>query len=454
MKKKVIHAMTALLVFTGLSLPLVGLTWLSAGQSETAAAGEDEHAHHETECHEAECEHLHGRAETHQPLGLDELFAMTCEHEGPIVECDECRYEVGVARIDPSLSEGLVESVRVSVQVLTADSLRLNGEVDLDPTRVLDVASPARGRIDRVHKVLGDTVAPMDPLLVVRSSDFGQAQADFSVASAELDLARQIYEREKRLRDTQVGSEADYQDAAKRLAGARAAWAAAYERLELFGLDEEQIETLRTENERAFGELVLRAPGAGTIIMHSAVRGQFIDASDTPYRIADLSAVWIWCDVYEADLAAVHDRLASGDGAPVEVRAPAFGGTVFHGVADMIGSRLDPATRTVKMRVRADNPGGRLKPGMFVTVSLGLGGSRTAMRVPETAVLSDAGRHFVFARLSDELWVRRDVSVGPTGAGFVEVASGLGDGDVIATKGAFMFKSEILKEKMGAGCAH
>ena len=101
-----------------------------------------------------------------------------------------------------------------------------------------------------------------------------------------------------------------------------------------------------------------------------------------------------------------------------------------------------------------DNAQGRLKPGMFVRVDLGLGRDAAMMTVPESAVLSDEGQAFVFVPLGRNLWIRRDVEVGAVRQGKVEVLHGLSAGETLVTRGAFMFKSEILKEKMGAGCAH
>lgn len=468
MKGKIIHTVASLVVFASLSLAMVGLTWPSVAQSETAETHEHEKAVSEDAGHgqgepelseaehhdEAEGGHQHEHLDMQEPLGFAALSEMTCEHESPILQCDECRYEVGVARLDPALSKDLVASARVGAHEHVSASLRLTGQVDLDLTRVVEVASPGSGRIENVQAVLGDTVEATDTLVVVRSSEFGQAQADSCVASAQLELARETFEREKQLHDDKVGSQADYQSARNQLSAAQATLGAARKRLQLFGLSEEQIAAIRADDEVAFGEFVLTAPISGTIIAQNAVRGQLVDSTDTLCRIADLSCVWVWCDVYEADLAAVHDRFVSGSVVTVQISVRAFPETIFRGVVDMIGSQLDPETRTVKVRVRAENPGGRLKPGMFVTVSLDLGGSGTAMMVPETAVLSDEGRHFVFVRLNDEFWIRRDVSVGPTAADLVPVYGGLSEGDVIATKGAFMFKSEVLKEKMGAGCAH
>jgi len=120
----------------------------------------------------------------------------------------------------------------------------------------------------------------------------------------------------------------------------------------------------------------------------------------------------------------------------------------------MIGSEVNRESRTVKVRVIAQNPGVRLKPGMFADVSIGLSQNQSVIRIPKTAVMSDSADRFVFEHLKDDLWIRRDIVPGETKDGLVAVLSGLEPGITIATKGAFMFKSEVLKEKMGAGCAH
>jgi cobalt-zinc-cadmium efflux system membrane fusion protein len=166
-----------------------------------------------------------------------------------------------------------------------------------------------------------------------------------------------------------------------------------------------------------------------------------------------LSNVWIWYDLYEKDLAVLHDRLSSGRTVPAKVRVKAFEGEVFDGVVDLIGSQVDEHTRTLKLRVQVKNEQRKLKPGMFAEaeISVPLEGSITA--VPSSAVLSDEGKAFVFQHLKDDLWVRRDIQVGQDQAGMIEVLSGVPQGVTIVSRGGFMLKSDILREKMGAGCA-
>jgi cobalt-zinc-cadmium efflux system membrane fusion protein len=446
---------------------LVGLTWQPRVQADTHA--EQEHAHEQgDECcppgethaaeaaeHEDEHDHEHASDEAAAPVSFDELKATRCEHEVSIIDCDECRYEAGVAKISPQTAQGLVETWPVRTESQATRRLNLTGEVQLDLTRVAQIASAGAGRVEEVRRNLGEKIAADDVLAVVQSSEFGEAQAGFLEARARVDLARQTFDREKQLHENKISSQADYLTARNELASAEASVAAARKRLQLFGLSDERIESLvSADADAAFGQLAIASPIAGTVIEQNVVRGQLVETRDTLYRVADLSRVWVWCDLYESDLASLHERIAAGGAVQAEVRTGAFPQAVFHGTLDLIGSELDRQTRMLKVRVLVDNAEGKLKPGMFVRVSLGLDGERAVVRVPATSVLSDAGRQFVFARLTDDLWVRRDVTAGSAQDGFVEVQHGLNDGDVVASRGAFMFKSEVLKEKMGAGCAH
>jgi cobalt-zinc-cadmium efflux system membrane fusion protein len=444
MKSKFIRTALPLVIFAGLSLALVTLTSASRPGADVVAPQEHEQDDHDHEEHESDAPH-----------DVEELLEAECEHNVKTVDCDECRYEIGAARMSPALAEGLLEGRPVRSTLRAAKQLRVTGQVQLDLRRVVEIASVGAGRVEVLNRILGDTVKASDVLAEIQSSDFGRAQADFLQAHAALDLSRQTYEREKRLNEQKVSSRADFLAADKDLIATQAAAAAAKKRLSLFGLSDAQIEALRgAEPNGAFGRLVLTSPIDGSVTEQNIVRGRQVNAGDTLYQIADLSRVWIWADVYESDIAALHERVTSGQTVQAEVRTGAFAETSFKATVEMMDAQLNPKTRTLKVRLVAENPQRKLKPGMFVTVSIDLGDDQTVLQVPQTAVLSDEGRHFVFLQLADDLWIRRDVGIGRIENGHIEVIHGLAEGDVVATKGAFMFKSEVLKEKMGAGCAH
>lgn len=485
MKRKLLHGFTAMAVFVGLSVLLIGLTSRGGIRSAAQAASEqaddhEGHAHgnaghgnddpvddhashdhgahsgvHEDDAHEGEETDGHNHGPALDPNNREALFAAQCEHDVSIVACDECRYEVGVAKIDQSLAKGLLDTQVVEKDTTAETMLKLTGEVQLDLARVVEVASVGSGRVERLDKILGDRVKASTVLAVIQSSEFGQAQAEFLTLKAKLELARTTLEREDKLFKQQISSEADFLAASNAFKAAQATMVAATKNLQLFGLSEDQVESFeRQQTNGTFGQLVLTAPIDGIITEQNIVRGRLVGPADTLYTIADLSHVWVWCDVYERDLAALYDRMALDQPTTADIRVSAFPNEVFKGIVDMIDSEVNRETRTVKVRVIAQNLAAKLKPGMFADVRIGLSQNQSAIHIPDTAVLSDSADRFVFEYLKDDLWIRRDIVAGETKDGLVAVLGGLEPGITIATKGAFMFKSEVLKEKMGAGCAH
>jgi cobalt-zinc-cadmium efflux system membrane fusion protein len=120
---------------------------------------------------------------------------------------------------------------------------------------------------------------------------------------------------------------------------------------------------------------------------------------------------------------------------------------------DYVSPSMDEKTRTLKVRVGVKNPKGRLRAGMFVNVQLFLPSGEDAIVVPKAALLADEGRSFVFVHHHGEYWVRRPVETGRSSGDQVEVTKGLAGGETVVTEGCFLLKSDVLRSKMGAGCA-
>jgi cobalt-zinc-cadmium efflux system membrane fusion protein len=135
------------------------------------------------------------------------------------------------------------------------------------------------------------------------------------------------------------------------------------------------------------------------------------------------------------------------------VEVPAYPGRNFSGRVERVSGVVDEATRTTRVRVVVENPEGLLRSGMFARVHLHENGSEQALAVPAEAVLEDEGRAFVFVPAEPPYFVRRPVLVGRAWDEWVEVTQGLADGDMVVSRGAFALKSDVLRSKMGAGCA-
>jgi cobalt-zinc-cadmium efflux system membrane fusion protein len=384
----------------------------------------------------------------------DNLETITCEHQMPIIDCDNCRFEVGVVKISHPVDKTLIQT-GLAEDIERKTVLKFTGQVQLDRTRTVDVVSTGGGRVEQVSKLLGEKVDKGDVLAVIHSADLGQVKADFLEVQAQLDLTQTTFRREKELYEKKITSQADYLKALNELTAAEASYAAADRRLRLFGLGTEQIAGIKKEKENGeFASLILRAPQAGTIIAQNISVGKMVETTESLNTITDLSNLWVWCDIYEKDLAALHEPFQKGQSLNAIVQVNAFAESTFEGVVDLVGNVMDEHTRTVKIRVQVKNLENKLRPGMFAEVEVMIPGEGHITVVPQNAIMSDAGNYFVFRHFKDDLWVRCDVIPGQSQGGYVEILKGISEADRIITGGAFMLKSEVLKEKMGAGCAH
>ncbi len=385
-------------------------------------------------------EHGHGKpSDLDRPV--DALVAERCEHERPAFACDTCRYEVGFVRVPVSLVEsGLLELAKVERRQVRVP-VHLTGEVRFDERRVAHVRSQVEGIVKRVHVALGDRVRRGQPLVELDSVVVGEAQATNLETTALVELGRRNFERIAQLRRENIASEREYLQAKQELEAAEIRAAAARGKLGRLG-----------SGSGRGGRLLLRAPMDGRVLVLHAVSGELARPDEALLTVGDNARVWVWADLYERDLAAVTQGQAAHK-LTASVAVKAYPGEEFPGAVDLISPAMDESSRTVKVRVEVANPEGRLLAGMFATVKVFLPGADQVLAVPRAAMLEDEGRSFVFVHHGGDDYVRRPVTPGRSWAGWVEVQAGLAAGQTIAADGAFLLKSDVLRSKMGAGCA-
>jgi len=397
-------------------------------------------------------DHEHGEATEASDLDrpVEELFAADCEHQVKTFACDECRYEVGVVRVPASLVEGgLVATVRAEPRAVDV-AVPLTGEVRYDERRVGHVSPLVEGVVSAVHVALGDRVRRGQALAELECAAVGEAQAEHLAAQGMLDLARRNLERVAGLRGEAIASEKEFLLAKQEADAARIRADEARGQLARFGMSEAAVRDLA--DGKGLGRLTLRAPLDGAVLAMHAVPGE-VAATGTPlFTVGDHATVWVWADLYERDLATVAGAQSSRELAAT-VAVKAYPGETFAGTVDLVGPSMDETSRTVKVRVEVPNPDGCLLAGMFADVALLLPGTEAVLALPPAAVLEDEGRAFVFVHHHDDYFVRRPVKSGRSAAGWVEVLSGLDPGQTVVAEGAFLLKSDVLRAKMGAGCA-
>ncbi len=372
---------------------------------------------------------------------VEELFRAACEHGKKTFECDICRYEVGVVRVPASLFEGgLVKTAQAEPRKVDVP-VTLTGEVRFDERRVGHVSSQVEGIVRKVHVALGDAVKAGQPLVNIESVVVGEAQSTYLEAQAMLDIARRNFARATELRKENISSEKEYLAAKQEFEAAQIRAQGARGKLSRLGT-----------GGGSKGSVVLRAPMDGSVLVMHAVSGEVAKTDQSLITVGDNTTVWVWADLYERDIATVKAAEASGKlAAAVSVKA--YPGVEFPGTVDLVSPAMDESSRTVKVRVEVKNADRRLLGGMFASVKIFLPGTDETLAVPKSAVLEDEGRAFVFVHHHDDYYVRRPVVKGRAWAGWLEIKQGLKQADTVVADGAFLMKSDVLRSKMGAGCA-
>jgi Cu(I)/Ag(I) efflux system membrane fusion protein len=205
------------------------------------------------------------------------------------------------------------------------------------------------------------------------------------------------------------------------------------ERLKGVGMSAAQIEEIKRTRQVP---LMIRivAPAGGLVLSRNVSPGQKFEKGNEWYRIADLTRVWILADVFDADEEDIHP------GASARVSVPGRPASLRARVSDVL-PQVDPATRSVKVRLEADNPGYALRPGMFVDVEIAVRVPAT-VAVPVDAVVDSGNSQTVFVNTGEGVFEPRRVETGWRRDNRVQIVQGLMEGERVVTSGTFLLDSE------------
>jgi len=290
------------------------------------------------------------------------------------------------------------------------------GRVEQPEAQLATVPARVGGRIDKLYvQFTGETVRQGQAVAEIYSPDL--------VASAEeYRLALQNRDRMK------SSSEKDALENANDLV------AASRRRLELWGVSDKQIDAAATGT--AGLHITVFAPSGGSVVERKATRGQYVNAGDALFTVADLGTVWVKADVYEFQLPQVRP------GQTVEITSEALPDKVLRGRVDFIEPEANPQTRTVPIHVHVPNPGMRLRPGMFIRAKFISPGERDTLVIPRSAVLDTGTRKIVYVATSDGVFEAREIQTGLPSEDRYPVLAGLKAGEQVVTNGNFLIDSQ------------
>ena len=323
--------------------------------------------------------------------------------------------------LDPNLltvdHPELFQTVKVESRDLPTE-LKANGTIQPDVSKTIHVTSLGSGRVVELKVRLGDYVNKGQVLLVISSPDLAAAMGDYQKATADEALAAKALDRAQLLYSKGAFAQKDLEVAENADAKAKSDQKTAESRLRLLGGDPAHPSNL----------IELRAPVAGTIVEQNVAGSEGIkslDNSPNLFTIADLSTVWVVCDVYENDLGDVH----IGD--PAEIHVSAFPDRVFKGSISDVSRVLDPNTRSAKVRIVLANGDGAFRPGMFAVATFRSRRLAPHLVVPATAVMRLQDKDWVFRKESASANTFRRIEVQTSGlpGGLQQILQGAKAGD-------------------------
>jgi Cu(I)/Ag(I) efflux system membrane fusion protein len=347
-----------------------------------------------------------------------------------------------------------------------AAEIRMVGKIEYDETRLGYITARVPGRIDRMYvDYTGITVRKGDHLVELYSPELVSTQQEL-------------------IQTARSAKESDLEIMKQNMASIR-------ERLRLWGLTPEQINTIESSN-KVTDHVTIFAPMGGIVIQRNGLEGMYVNTGTRIYTIADLSRVWLQLDAYESDVPWIRY------GQQVEFQTATYPGEIFKGKIAFIDPILNDKTRTIKVRINVDNGEGRLKPGMFAHaiikskvaaggkvmdpnlvgkwispmhpeivkdkpgtcdvcgmalvraeelgyVSAGAIAKQAGLVIPASAPLITGKRAVVYVQVTgrEGVYEGREVLLGPRAGDYYIVKEGLQEGEIVVVNGNFKIDSAI-----------
>ncbi|MGE0031362.1 MAG: efflux RND transporter periplasmic adaptor subunit [Steroidobacteraceae bacterium] len=339
------------------------------------------------------------------PMGMD--YIPVYEGEAP----DGPRVTIGLERL-----QTLGVRTEMAASRTMSRTIRAVGTVEASERGLQAVSPRFEGWITKLYvNTTGATVRRGQALFTVYSPELVTAQEEYRVAAESLESMRDATPEAR--------------------AGMQALADGGLQRLRNWGIADEDLADLRA-GKAVNQSLPIRSRTDGVVTELTARAGMRFMPGETLFQIADLADVWVVASVFEQDLGFVHP------GQPAAVSLTAFPGRAFTGRVTFVYPTVEPETRTARVRIELPNADGLLKPELFGTVEIVAGDTVAAVAIPESAVLDSGTRRVVLIELGGGAFEPREVELGARGDGYVEVMSGVADGERVVVNGNFLIDAE------------
>jgi cobalt-zinc-cadmium efflux system membrane fusion protein len=328
-----------------------------------------------------------------------------------------------------SVPEGSPVRGKLAIETVAAKDIKrdlvLPAVVEADPAHLIKVSPPLSGLVNQLKVELGQRVKSGQGLVIIDSPDLGTAYSDYDRAKVLLALAQKSRDRERGLEKIGGAALKDLQQAETDYVTAQVEYQRATAHLKQIGVDDPDAPDKSQT-------VTVTAPMDGSVIDLQVAAGEYWnDPTVALMTIADLSTIWVTASVPEKDTSLVVK------GQSVDVVFPAYPGEVFKGEVLFVSDVLDPDTRRTKVRIAFQNPGTRLRPGMFANVSF-YAPVQSQPVVPASALVLKDDENQVFVETAPWTFEVRDVDIGFQQGDQVVLTSGVKPGERVVVRGGVL----------------
>ncbi len=321
-------------------------------------------------------------------------------------------------KIDPSVVQNIGVKTELVVRKKLSRVIRTVGKVDFDETKIFSVNTKVMGWVERLFvDYTGKPVRKGEPLLSIYSPDLVTTQEEYLQA----------------IRYRRTLAESSSEEARK---GAESLVESARRRLLNWDIPEKEVKALE-ERGTPTKTMTIYAPADGFVMEKMVQKGQNVMSGMELYKIANLSKVWVLAEIYQYELAWVKV------GQHADIDLSYLPGKSFKGIITYVYPMVNMETKTAKVRIELQNTSHyEFKPEMFVTVKIASPLSIESIAVPEQSIIRSGERNIVVVALGGGYFDPREVKLGASADGFVQILDGLHEGETIVTSSQFLIDSE------------
>lgn len=348
----------------------------------------------------------------------------------------------------------------VGMQIVTVEAqtkpvmLELTGTTDFDQNTLAKVRPLFDARVTQVFRSTGQPVKKGDPLVEIDSTTMAQAKADYRTKYGQWVHDKKLVESRRSLAADRTVANVLWVDTLVAELTSRVNYLAAEDKLVTYGIPEEEIKRLQVDlmdevkeieaggglakahdgDMKKISKLIVRAPIDGMIVERDVVSGNFYDDMAVLMVISPMEKLWVWGNVYEKDQDQVHL------GQTWNIYFPYLDNLKVKGTVEHIAAKVDPTTRTLKIRASITNPKKELKAEQLVKAVLEIPPVPGHTVIPRNALAAINGENCCFVQSPDnpDTFQRKLIDVDQENHDIVVVRGGLSPGEKVVTTGSLI----------------